>query len=154
MSLIKYDSVNAQLAGAPTATIQRRYLDGDAEAFQTGVEWHHLAGDVIGFYASTPEGHERVKIFIARCHARAAAAKVNSLGIKSKAAAWRYVSNQLTQSTPNNDMGLGFVPIRTGRYGPFVALRSPEYVYWFQSAAERDVLCTWLKFSALFPPAP
>jgi len=142
-TVMRRDSRNADRAGLPTHKIQRRYLAHDAEAFDTAVEWHHLAGDLIGFYPSDAGAVERVVQFIAKCHARAAAAKVNSLGIKSKAAAWRYIEKHHDAAV---DVGHGSMPVKYGKFGPFVpSFGKADCYYFFQSAEERDILGKWLK---------
>ena len=146
MSLIKRDSMNAMQAGTPTLKIQRRLLLSDGEASCTGVEWHHLAGDCLGFYPRSHEEVARVAALIDRCTARERDKKNNALGIKSKAAAWRYIEAQREKHLGGENKGFGSIDIMYGKYGPFVpAFGEPDAVYFFQSSEEKNSIAKFLK---------
>lgn len=145
MSLMKRNSVNANVAGEPDFKIQRRYLTHDAEAFDTRVEWHHCAGDVIGFYPQDGEETERVLDFIEMCKTRFNEKKDNALSITSKAAAWRYIAQQQALKLGATDSGFGSVNIKYGKYGAFVpSFGKPDNVYFFQTQDEKNTLRTWI----------
>jgi len=146
VSLITRDSRNATQAGAPALKIQRRLLLSDGEASGAGVEWHHLAGDCLGFYPKSHEEVARVAALIDRCTARELDKKNNALGIKSKAAAWRYIEAQREKHLGSEDKGLGAVRIKYGKFGPFVpAFGDPDAVYFFQSLEEKNSITKFLK---------
>jgi len=144
MSLIKRDSMNAMRAGTPTFKIQRRLLLSDGEASCTGVEWHHLAGDCLGFYPKSHEEVARVVALIDRCTARERQKKDNALGIKSKAAAWRYIEARLAKGNGEN-RGFGNLEIKYGRYGPFIpSFGAPDALYYFTDELEKEIINRFL----------
>lgn len=146
MSLVTRDSRNAAQAGAATLKIQRRLLLSDGEASRTGVEWHHLAGDCLGFYPRSHEEVARVAALIDRCIARERDKKNNALGITSKAAAWRYIEAQREKQSGSEDKGFGAVRIKYGKFGPFVlTFGEPDAVYFFQSPEEKNIIAKFLK---------
>jgi len=142
--IMKYDSSNAQLAGPPLKRIQRRLLESDSEAYLTRVEWHHLAGDIIGFYPKSDEERERVDRFIDHCITRAREKRRNALGITSKAAAWRYIEARLAKGNGEN-RGFGNLEIKYGRYGPFVpSFGAPDALYYFTDELEKEIINRFL----------
>lgn len=146
MSLMRRDSLNAQAAGEPALKIQRRLLTHDGEAFDARVEWHHCAGDVIGFYPKDAAEEQRALDLIDRCRARADAKKNNALCIKSKAAAWRHIAAQQKNKLGGVDAGFGFVEIKYGKYGAFVpSFGTPDEVYFFQSDEEKSIIQNWVQ---------
>jgi len=144
--IMRRDSMNAMRAGTPTLKIQRRLLLSDGEASCTGVEWHHLAGDCLGFYPRSHEEVARVAALIDRCTARERQKKDNALGIKSKAAAWRYIEAQREKQSGSEDKGFGSIDIMYGKYGPFVpSFGDPDAVYFFQSLEEKNSITNFIK---------
>ena len=144
--IMRRDSMNAMQAGTPTLKIQRRLLLSDGEAYLTRVEWHHLAGDIIGFYPKSDEERERVDRFIDHCITRAREKRRNALGITSKAAAWRYIKAQREKQSGSEDKGFGSIDIMYGKFGPFVpSFGDPDAVYFFESLEEKNSITNFIK---------
>lgn len=114
----------------------------DADAWATGVKWHHGAGHSKGrgvflFYAKTVSDCERVVALMATAAERAALRKMRAF--KSKAAAWRHVAATLAERT--EDKGFGSLPVKDGKFGLFVPkFGEPDFLYFFATAEEANNL--------------
>lgn len=139
MGWMKKDSENAKAAsGRVTHKISGPVTEADA--WGTGVEWHHAAGHsrgrgVLYFYAKTSEEYAKVDALAEEVASRKAEKRKRKF--PSKASAWRHIQANLENR--KEDRGFGKIEIMNGKYGLFeCAFGVPNYVFFFESEAERD----------------